>query len=312
MRKTQVVGLAAALLIGGGSIVAWTDRDNGTDGLRSAREQTASAHISSGGDAATGGGATASADMAFGTAAPAPASPQESVSRVPKAAARVVKTARLELSVRNDDLVTRATQEANHIAEAHGGFVSSTDAAKGEGRHTSLTLRVPVDRYDAALSELRKLGKVASETLGGKDVTSTLVDLDARLRTLRAQEEALNALVAKARTVGETLEVAREAANVRMQIEQLAAQQAQLSDQADYATISVDIVGPNVALHQEPASEPLLVHSLERAVGGTLAVFGGAIVLLGYLIPAGLLAAIGYLVWRVLRNRRPPEPAVAS
>jgi hypothetical protein len=223
-----------------------------------------------------------------------------------------VKTAHLELSVTNNARVTKATEAANHIAESNGGFVASTDAAKGEGRQTTLTLRVPVDRYDAALTELRRLGKVSSETLGGKDVTSTLVDLDARLRTLRAQEEALNALVSKARTVGETLEVAREAANVRMQIEQLAAQQAQLSDQADYATIDVRIVGPNVAIEQEPSPQPLLAASLERAVGGTLAVFGGAIVLVGYLLPAALLAALGYGVWRVVRGRRPQSAAVAS
>jgi hypothetical protein len=310
MRKTQIVGAAAALLIGGGAVVALADARGGdaSDSKRVESTMNASAQMRSTQDAAnvaSAGGASAAGTggLAYDAAQTAP-SPAQVASRVPNAPSRVVKTAHLELSVTNNARVTKATEAANHIAESNGGFVASTDAAKGEGRQTTLTLRVPVNRYDAALTELRRLGKVTSETLGGKDVTSTLVDLDARLRTLRAQEEALNALVSKARTVGETLEVAREAANVRMQIEQLAAQQAQLSDQADFATIDVRIVGPNVAIEQEPSPQPLLAASFERAVGGTLAVFGGAIVLVGYLLPAVLLAALGYGVWRLVRGRR--------
>ena len=120
----------------------------------------------------------------------------------------MVKTATLRLSVTKNALVTTATEKANHIAEAHGGFIATSDSSRGADRQATLTLRVPAAAYDATLNELRHLGKVSSETLGGKDVTSTLVDLDARLRSLRAQESALNALLAKANTVGETPQVA--------------------------------------------------------------------------------------------------------
>ncbi|MEY2426201.1 MAG: hypothetical protein QOI61_1773, partial [Actinomycetota bacterium] len=198
-----------------------------------------------------------------------------------------------------------ATAEANHIAEAHGGFVSSSDSSKGTDRQTTLTLRVPAAAYDTTLTALRRLGKVADETLGGKDVTSTLVDLDARLRSLRAQESALNTLLAKANTVGETLQVAQAAAEVRTQIEQLAAQQAQLADQADFATITLRILGPHVAVDSDPKPEPLLVESFQRAGAGTLAVFSGVIILLGYLIPVALVAGAGYALWRLGNRRRP-------
>lgn len=293
--RNRLVLAAAATLIGGGALIAAVDGGRGDVGSTNARTRTASdsPNLADGATSfATGGG---SGDQA---------SPVEQAGRVPAAESRVVKTAQLELSVSSGARVTNATERVNHIAEAHGGFIASTDASKGDHRQTTITLRVPVDRYDAALTELRRLGKVTSETLGGRDVTSTLVDLDARLRTLRAQEAALNALVSKARTVGETLEVAREAANVRMQIEQLAAQQAQLADQADFATISLHIFGPGVASEKDPKPQPLLLDSAERAVAATLAVFGGTIILLGYVVPSALLAAIGYGLWRLVRGRR--------
>src|SRR5205085_12213577 len=122
------------------------------------------------------------------------------------------------------------------------------------------------------------------------------------------------ALLAKANTVGETLQVAQAAGDVRTQIEQLAAQQAQLADQADFATITVQVLGPN-AVNPDPSPQPLLAKSFERATAGTLNVFGGMIVVLGYAIPAGLLAAFGYGVWRLINRRRrgqgSAEPAVA-
>jgi hypothetical protein len=290
MRKSYGVA-AAAVLIAAGSVVAWTSRGD-------EQPHTAAARATTGNDLRA---PVPIQDQAFssvgaaggGSAAPVAASP--ATNTVAPAQARVVKTASLELSVRTNDLVTQATAEANHIADAHGGYVASSDSFKGKNRQTTLTLRVPAANYDDALRQLRRLGKVTDESLGGKDVTGTLVDLDARLRSLRAQEDALNALVAKARTVGETLQVAQAASEVRMQIEQLAAQQAQLADQADLATIKVHILGPHVALDSTAAqSDPLLVTSLRRSVAGALAVVGGVIVVVGYALPIAALVLLAY------------------
>ncbi len=304
MRKSQVIAVAAAaaVLVGGGAVIALAD-DPGGNSAKQATPASAKADEFAGQDMAAGG---AGASLADQSAVP-------NASRVvAPAAPRVVKTATIQLSVSKNSLVGDATAKANHVAEAHGGFVSSSDSSKSTDRQTTLTLRVPATAYDATLTALRRLGKVNNETLGGRDVTSTLVDLDARLRSLRAQESALNTLMAKADTVGETLQVAQAAAEVRTQIEQLAAQQAQLADQADFATITLRILGPHVAVDPEPKTEPLLIESLQRAGAATLAVFGGMIILLGYVIPSALIAGAGYAAWRLVDSRRRREPAVAS
>ncbi len=226
----------------------------------------------------------------------------------------LVKTASLSLSV-GGNAVSDVADAVSRIAGRHSGYVAETQRQNGDAKAASLTLRVPATAYDAALGELRKLGKVTSETLGGSDVTGTLVDLDARLRSLRAQEQALNALLAKANSVGETLQVGQASADVRTQIEQLAAQQSQLADQADFATISVQVLGPHGAVHPNANPEPLLLDSLQRATAGTLAVTGGVIIVLGYAIPTAVLAAIAFGGWRLIERRRQgglqPDAAVA-
>ena len=87
-----------------------------------------------------------------------------------------------------------------------------------------MTLRVPVERLEEALSAIRKLaGRVEREQQRVEDVTDRFVDLEARLRTLRATEAELQALLAesrqKARKVEEIMAVYRELTEIRSQIE---------------------------------------------------------------------------------------------
>ncbi|MDP1795627.1 MAG: DUF4349 domain-containing protein [Acidimicrobiales bacterium] len=298
MRRTHILGGLAALLIAGAG-VALLDGNAGNDAAVSRADSDS---FATAGAAAGGGRASVaqgySEDAAVGVGAPnakdalaAPSGP------------RIVKTASLTVSVDKGNLVREATAKANTIAERHGGYVSATEVESGDDASSNLTLRVPAAAYEVALGELRGLGEVSNESLGGNDVTATLVDLDARLRSLRAQEGALNALMAKAASVGETLQVAQAVADVRMQIEQLAGQQKALADQADFATITLRVVGPGGAINPTPSPDPVLVKAFDRAAGAALEVLAGVIVVAGVALPTGLLAALGYAVVRMYRRR---------
>jgi len=220
-----------------------------------------------------------------------------------------VKTATLSLSVPTDRVGT-AADRVGALAESEGGFIAEAQRTTGDEQSARLTVRVPAARFESALAALRTVGRVTGSSVGGTDVTGSLVDLDARLRSLRVQEDALNALLRKANTVGETLQVAQAAGEVRTQIEQLAAQQAQLSDAADQATINVDVTGPRPGLGSyRPA--PMLVRSVQRAGAGALAVVGGTIVVLGYAGPVGALLGALWLLYRGVSRRRRPKVAVA-
>lgn len=293
MQRTRVIAGVAAALVAAGAGVALHDA---RDARRAATGYAATGSVARG--AVAPGLASDTAKTTGGSVA-APATP----SAVAPVGPRVVKTATLALSVKKKSAVSSVADRVAHVAAAHNGFVASTQTERGDNASSTITLRVPAASYDSALAELRTFGQVSRESLGGEDVTGQLVDLDARLRSLRVQEQSLNALMAKAATVGETLQVAQAVADVRTQIEQLSAQQAQLADQADFATITVQVLGPNASVG-DPKPDPLLVKSLRRASAGTLDVFGGMIVVLGYAIPSAVLAAIGLGLWRLVNRRR--------
>jgi len=205
----------------------------------------------------------------------------------------------------------RAFDAITAAATAEGGYVSaSTTSATStgpEGDHTGehprsgdLTLRVPSDRFDAVHRRLAELGTVEQEQLRGDDVTAQLVDFDARLKSLQAEEEALRTLVGRATTVGEVLQVQSQLFDVRQQVERLQAQRDQLDQQATLASIHVTVHEPGIAF-QPPRPTTGLARALARALAGATAVVGGSIVMVGWLTP---VAVAGLVVFAAVRLRR--------
>jgi uncharacterized small protein (DUF1192 family) len=112
----------------------------------------------------------------------------------------------------------------------------------GSGKSLSATLRLPSSQMESGLVELRKLGKVLEESQGSSDVTSQYVDLQARLTNARNTEQRLLALQ-RERTdkLTDVVDVEREIARVREEIERMEAQRKDVFNKAQFATIQVEL-----------------------------------------------------------------------
>jgi hypothetical protein len=153
----------------------------------------------------------------------------------------IIRTARLQIVVK-DFAAARASVEAL-VAQANG-FVDhmTVTGDTSEVRTLRGTLRIPGDRLADALARLRDMGQVTEDTQGSQDVTDQLVDLDARLASARATELRLTQLL-RERTgrLSDVLEVERELTRVRLDIERLDAEKANLGRRVSYATIDLAI-----------------------------------------------------------------------
>ena len=220
---------------------------------------------------------------------------------------RIVRTADLRVKVAKGGFGTAFDRVAS-IAAANGGFVSSSSTASADDvRSGDLTVRVPSDRFDAARQALSGLGKVEGQSIRGEDVSGQLVDDDARLRNLQAQEDSLRTLLSQAKAVGDVLSVQSNLFNVRQQIEQLKAQKANLDQAASLSVIQVSLYEPGAPILAKPVDDRSLSHSFGQARDGMVAVAGGMVVVVGWLVP---VVVLGLLVWggsRVLRRRSARE-----
>jgi hypothetical protein len=256
------------------------------------------------------GGGEAAADVAL-----APETVVESavgeLPGLPPLGQAVVKTADLTIEVSKGTFAD-AFDDAALVASRYGGYVESSSMSGTESKGGSLTVRVPSDRFDEAMSDLRALGTVKREAVAGQVVTQQFVDLEARLRTWEAQEAVLLGLMEDATTVDATLRIQRELQDVQFRIEQIKGQLRVLEDQTALATIHVAMHEPGVPVAVEPSGEPRpsLAEAWERAVDGVLQVAYVTIVGLGYLVPLTLLGLlVWYLVRRIGRASVPPAAA---
>lgn len=164
--------------------------------------------------------------------------------------AKIVRTGTIELEVAD---VTSALTSARDGIRAMGGYIGASETQTVDDSPIArITYRVPVDRWEDALDLLRKLtgdgGKVLSENTNAVEVTGAAIDLEARIKNLRASEAALQEISSRAARISDVLEVQAQLTTVRGQIEQLSAQLTQLNDQASYATLTAGFSAPVVAV----------------------------------------------------------------
>jgi len=223
---------------------------------------------------------------------------------------KIVKTATVTLEVKKGTFGSAVNAVAS-VASGHGGYVVSTDTSVEKDRPSSgtIVLRVPVSAFDAVRNDLATLGTVKDEHLTGDDVSGQAVDLDARIRSLQAQEDAIRGLMAKATSVTDTVEIQNQLGRVRQQIEQLTAEKNRLDGAADLSTITLQLAeaaaGPAPKTAPKPHHAPsTLRHSLTLAANGVATVTAGTIVVLGWAIPLAVLALLGWAVWRLVRRSR--------
>jgi len=224
---------------------------------------------------------------------------------------QIILTATLEIATAE---VSKRFQDVANIAAQEGGFVGSSSFGNDGDRQTaSVTIRVPGDKYQDALSQLRKLGDVKAEKSDAADVTQDYTDLQSRLRNLKATELQYLAFLAKADNIGDVLQVQDRLNATRAEIEQVQGRIDMLAHQTDMATITVHLDPPIVA-KSEPkhgSTGPLETArdsfraSIDVLVGiGTVAL--AVVAFSWWLLP---LAGLGlYLGRRQARSSRAPAP----
>lgn len=158
-----------------------------------------------------------------------------------------------------------------------GGYISASEQANdGDRTIASVTYRFPSARWEDALAAIRDLAtKVVTAKTDSAEVTGQVIDLGARIDNLRATEQALQVIMAKATKISDILEVQNQLTQVQGQIEELSTQQAHLRDQASLATLTVLYQTPAVAVVKEVSKGWDPGAEFDRAVGQLLSVGQG-------------------------------------
>jgi hypothetical protein len=193
------------------------------------------------------------------------------------------------------------------IIESYGGYVARLSSSDGEKKSVSIVVKVPGSAFYKVLAEIRRIGKVIGEDVSVQDVTEQYVDLEARLRNLRAEEEWLLAAVEKAQSIQDLLMIEKELWRIRGEIERIEAQLKSLERMATYSSISIWIRVPEA----EPSPYPKIDFTpvLSTVATALIYIAYGLIFLVMAGSPLGLISYGGYIIYRRVFGKRPqPSP----
>ena len=172
--------------------------------------------------------------------------------------------------IRNADLSLEtmeyedALERIPALAEQAGGYVesSSSDGISLYDRNNSypsrrsayFTVRVPAENLDSLIASLSENFNLLNKSESSSDISDRYYDTQAHLSNLQIQEKRLLELLEKAGKLADLLEIEKELADVRYQIETLTATMKRMDSQVSYSTVNISL--QEVVEYQEITTPP--------------------------------------------------------
>lgn len=216
------------------------------------------------------------------------ANPQSAAFQIPTQ--MIIRTGAVSIEV---DSVEQAVARVTDLAARSGGLVANASLQTGENevRSATLEVKVPADRYDATLDGLRAVGEVKNSSTTSQDVGEEFVDVSARVTNAKRLEDRLITLLAtRTGKLEDVLNVERELARVREEIERYEGRLRYLKAKVAMSTIVVSLFEPGPLLGQ-PGDHPIL-DAFSEAWRNFVGVIAGTIAVAGGLIPLFVLVVV--------------------
>jgi hypothetical protein len=318
----RTASACAALLAGAGLLLITGCAGAARSGTSSSSARSAAGAAVPSAEAGPVNGAAAPAAPAAGASAPAfsggGATGQADAAKLAPLSQSIIYTANLTVDV--SSAMTAAGRAASYAAGA-GGYTAGEQARAGSRRQraqVSLTLKIPVAGYQAALGALSRLGHQTALSQQSADVTQQVADVGSRVTSEQTEIGQLRGLLRRTASVTGLLQVQQQLSSDESQLESLQAQQRALDHETTYATISVLLLGPvpRLAVAHRPARHGFAAglaagwHGLGRATAWLLTAVGAV---LPFAVVLAVLGGLGLLgrrrLARLARRRRPAEPA---
>lgn len=243
----------------------------------------------------------------FGGDAESPGLPDTDPLPVSGTGERVIKDGTVTVEVAADGFDAAYRRVVDLAGRFGGGVVASRSNTDEEGRVSgSVTVRVPVEEYERLLVGVTEVGEVVSREVTAQDVTAEFTDLESRLRHLEAQERFYLGLLEEAEGVADAVTVQQQLAQIQQQVEQIKGRLQVLEERTTFSTLTVELFeeGSTGASFDPRPQRPTFSAWWERALDALTNVVGGTLVVVFFLGPLLVPAAVAWAVWRVLRRTR--------
>ncbi len=228
---------------------------------------------------------------------------------------KLVYTASIVMTT--EDFAGAYSQLADRVAGL-GGYISYEETRGTEptaygdtGRHSELTVKIPVEHYEAFLGGLSEIGEIESKSQTTEDITSQYYDVDARIEMLEGRYERLKEHLEAATAMEDIIALEEEISQVLLELDTLKGERRGMDYLVEYSTVNIslrEVVRAGAVSASDGSVGQRAGDSFQSTWQGIGVFFQElAVVLAGAAPVLILLAAAGGIVWVViiiLRRRK--------
>ena len=201
-------------------------------------------------------------------------------------------------------IMANASSLGGGVASSDVDYGSQTEPGSSEG-YAVLVVKVPPAVVDRLLSGLADTGTVRSINQSAQDVTEQLVDLDVRISNARQSVANVREFMERAEDLTDLVALEGELTRRQTELEQLEAQQRNISDRVALSTVTIEII-PTAAVPEPIDDDPDSIgDAFTKGWDAFTAFVFGIGYLIAVLLPFLVLAAlVAGAAWLVMRRRR--------
>ncbi|MDP4091575.1 MAG: DUF4349 domain-containing protein [Bacillota bacterium] len=221
---------------------------------------------------------------------------------------KVIKNSKIQMETKHFDdavnfVITRTEKEKGYIQSSNiqGGRLE--DGQYAGNRYAEFTVRIPVDKLNSFLKDAEALGVVVSRSDNDEDVTSQYFDTEARVKTLKVEEERLLAILQKSDKLTDIIELEKRLSELRNEIESLTGTLKKYDSLVALATVSLTI--REVQTESQIKAKPVtfgekLAEGFKQSVSALYEILKGIVLIIVYVLPFAAAAAVLFIPIRML------------
>lgn len=223
---------------------------------------------------------------------------------------KIEKSAKLTIETLKYD---KSTADFESLVAKYNGYIESSNVQgkeinSAESRRTATyTARIPADQLDSFLNGTTPIGNITEKSITGQDVTQNYVDTDAKLRTLKTEQNRLLDMMSKSSDMDTMLKIEQRLTEVQNEIEQLTSELKTMDSLVSFATVTVTITETAVLTPPAKPVEPTFWGQLGSTLSGSfhalVETFKAILVVLTAILPFVIVAAIALAVVLIVRRR---------
>jgi hypothetical protein len=154
----------------------------------------------------------------------------------------IIKNAYASTDVTSSNFDT-TIDEVKNISKQYSGNISNTYLSTNyQGlKSYSMTIKVPSEEFENFLEDVEEVSNFKSININSNDVTTQVLDIDSRLKSLNEEKIALEKIKEEATSTSDKLQVQSQLRYINQDIEIFQNQKEYYENATSYSTLSLDI-----------------------------------------------------------------------